>query len=327
MANNRLKYIAVVLVAIIAVSVAVVALTQKPSTPDSDENLSGKLTISGAFALYPMVVEWTEKFHELHPSVTFDVSAGGAGKGMTDALSGLSDLGMISRTITQTEIDNGAYYVAVTRNAALATFNADNPVIDDIYEKGITRQTFYNIFIAGNVTTWGEVVGRPEVTDKINVYARSDSAGVADSFAKYIGNKTQSALLGIAVNTDPGLAQAVIADRLGIGYNNIAYAYDANTGKELDGLRVVPIDVNENGVLDPDEKFYDTRRALGNAIAEAKFPLQAVPDLYLATKDSFSPLAKAFVEWVLTDGQEYVEPAGFVPLTNDVLNQQIQKLK
>jgi len=37
--------------------------TDQPGT----EGFSGTLTISGAWALYPMMVRWSEEFHALHP--------------------------------------------------------------------------------------------------------------------------------------------------------------------------------------------------------------------------------------------------------------------
>ena len=55
------------------------------------------ITVSGAFALYPLVVLWAEEYHALHADVVFDVSAGGAGKGMSDVLSGAADVAMVSR--------------------------------------------------------------------------------------------------------------------------------------------------------------------------------------------------------------------------------------
>ena len=45
--------------------------------------LKGNITISGAFALYPLTVKWAEEFKKLNPTVKIDISAGGAGKGMT----------------------------------------------------------------------------------------------------------------------------------------------------------------------------------------------------------------------------------------------------
>src|SRR5260370_14396078 len=65
----------------------------------SSQDLSGTISISGAFAIYPMMTVWAGEFQKIHPNVQFDVQAGGAGKGMTDALSGAVDIGMISRTI------------------------------------------------------------------------------------------------------------------------------------------------------------------------------------------------------------------------------------
>jgi len=44
------------------------------------------IKISGAFALYPMTVKWTEEYQKIHPETKIEVSAGGAGKGMTDTL-------------------------------------------------------------------------------------------------------------------------------------------------------------------------------------------------------------------------------------------------
>ena len=62
-----------------------------------DGKLHGELSLSGAFALYPLAVEWADEFKKNNPDVKVDVSAGGAGKGMTDVLAGMVDFGMVSR--------------------------------------------------------------------------------------------------------------------------------------------------------------------------------------------------------------------------------------
>ncbi len=50
------------------------------TTPTGDA-LKGTITVSGAWALYPMMVRWGEEFTKLHPGVTFDISAGARAKG------------------------------------------------------------------------------------------------------------------------------------------------------------------------------------------------------------------------------------------------------
>ena len=73
--------------------------------PGSTDELEGTIRVSGAWALYPMMVKWGEEFQKVHPKVRVEISAGGAGKGAADALAGLVDIGMISRSIKQEEID------------------------------------------------------------------------------------------------------------------------------------------------------------------------------------------------------------------------------
>ncbi len=98
------------------------------STTDANSTeLSGTIAISGAFALYPMMTVWTEEFTKLHPNVEFDVQGGGAGKGMTDMLTGAVDIGMISRDIKPEETAKGAYWVSVTKDAVFPLISAQNP--------------------------------------------------------------------------------------------------------------------------------------------------------------------------------------------------------
>jgi len=295
----------------------------QPSNPDS--SLEGNLTVSGAWALYPMMQRWAEEFHKLHPGVTIDVSAGGAGKGMADTLAGVVDIGMVSRDVTSEEESKGAYWVAVTKDAVFPMVNAQNPVLQDLLHKGVRRDTFIDIYITGAVTNWGQVVGRPEVTDEIHVYTRSDAAGAPETWAKYLGKK-QEDLLGLGVYGDPGLAEAVVKDPLGIGFNNLGYAYDAATGLPVAGAVVLPIDSNENGVADADE-LLETKDEAVNAVATGKYPSPPARALNLVTKGKPTAVVQAFLLWILTDGQQYVSEAGYIQLTPDQLEASLQKVR
>jgi phosphate transport system substrate-binding protein len=133
---------------------------------------------------------------------------------------------------------------------------------------------------------------------------------------KYLGGKAQEELTGTAVNGDPGLAEAVRQDPLGIGYNNIAFAYDLSTGQQVAGIRVIPIDQNADGQISADENFYDTRAAINKAVAEKRYPYPPARLLYLVTKGPPSPAVADFYRWMLTDGQTLVNDAGFVGLSD-----------
>ncbi|GAB4540771.1 MAG: PstS family phosphate ABC transporter substrate-binding protein [Anaerolineae bacterium] len=287
--------------------------------------MKGTITISGAWALYPMMVRWGEEFRKLHPEVTFDISAGGAGKGMADALAGAVDIGMVSREIYQQEIDKGAFWVSVTKDAVFGTVSDQNPIWQDLRQKGVTRETLIGIYVTGEITTWGQVIGRPEVTDPIHVFTRSDACGAADTWAAYLG-KQQEDLLGVGVYGDPGVLEAVIKDPLGIGYNNLNYVFDFETGEPVSGARVLPLDLNGNGRADTDET-YDTKSQALEAVAEGRYPAPPARDLNLVTRGKPVGLVDAFVRWVLTDGQAYVPEVGYIPLTQEQLTAELSKLE
>ena len=308
---------------------AMVALTgmaegQQGQTKQGSE-LSGTVRISGAWALYPMVVKWAEEFEKANPNVRIDVSAGGAGKGAADALGGLVDVGMVSREIKPEEVQKGGFFVPVVKDAVVPVINEGNPVLwKGLAEKGVKKQTFIDLWINEKPITWGEVAGG-SATDKVQIYTRSDACGAAETWAKYLGNKNQEDLKGVGVYGDPGLAEAVKKDPLGIGYNNLNYAFDAKTGLPVAGLFIVPIDVNENGKIDPEEDLKTKRKAI-KAIVSGVYPSPPARDLYLLTKDGFKGVAKEFVKWILSDGQQYVEEVGYIQLSDKQLKEAQEKL-
>jgi len=291
------------------------------------KELKGQISLSGAFALYPLAVKWAEEFKKLHPEVKIDVSGGGAGKGITDALAKVVDLGMVSREVKPEEVAKGAWFVAVAKDAVVPTINAKNPKIKELLARGLTQAVAEKIFITQEYKTWGEVLG-VQSNIPLHLYVRSDACGAGETWAKYLGNKKQEDLKGTAVFGDPGVASAVQKDPLGLGYNNIAYAYDLKTKKPNPGILVLPIDVNNNGKIDAAENFYATSTQLISAIAQGKYPSPPARDLYLvANGKPTNPAVVAFLKFILTEGQKYNVPNGYISLPKDKLNKGIAKLK
>ena len=316
--NGLLKIFTVITILTISISGLSGCVQQEEKT----------IKISGAFAMYPIMGIWAEEYQKIHSDIKIDVSAGGAGKGMSDAIGGLVNIGMISRDIAPEEISQGVFWVSVIEDAVVATINTQNPVIDIILEKGLTKEQLKEIFITGKITTWGQLVNSTN-SDPIRVYTRSDSCGAAETWAKYLGDYTQDDFTDKAskVKDDPGVAGAVKDDRFGIGYNNINYAYSSETKQPFERLQPVPLDIDNNGTLDPDEDFYTTRDNILNAIFYDGYPSPPSRYLHLATKGSFTGITYDFVYWILTDGQKYVHDGGYTVLSQEILNQEIGYLE
>ncbi len=136
----------------------------------------------------------------------------------------------------------------------------------------------------------------------------------------------QEDLLGIGVNGDPGLLEAVLKDPLGIGYNNMGYAFELASGNPVAGVLIVPIDLNNDGKADENERIETMPEAM-QAVATGIYPSPPARPLYVVTKDKPSGLIQDFILWILTDGQAFVGEAGYVLLTPDQLAESLALVK
>jgi phosphate transport system substrate-binding protein len=283
-----------------------------------------RIAVSGAWALYPMMVVWAEAYQKVHKDVVIDVSAGGAGKGAADTLSGMVNIGMISREAHPDETSKGGVFIPVAKDAVVATISSKNPALKELLKHGVRKEVFTELWMSGGNTTWGSVSGSKSA-DPVRVYTRSDACGAAESWAKFLGGK-QEDLKGVGVYGDPGLLEAVRRDPLGIGFNNYSYVYEQKSGKMLPGLAIVPIDANGNGKVDPGEKV-STRALLQDAIRKGTYPHPPARPLYLMTLNEPKGAARDFILWILTDGQKLLDKAGFMPIPEKQLKEQLVKYK
>src|SRR5204862_173071 len=102
--------------------------------------------------------------------------------------------------------------------------------------------------------------------------------------------------------------------------------FDMSGGGLVPGIVVPPIDVNNNGQADADE-YYQTKDEAVNAVLTEKYPSPPARFENLATKGKPSGLVLAFIKWIITDGQQYLSDAGYVPLTPEQQQEALQKLQ
>lgn len=267
------------------------------------------ITISGAWALYPMAQKWAAAYQAAHPGTRVDISGGGAGKGMTDALTGTVDIGMVSRAIKPEEAAQGAMAFPVVKDAVVATMHPANPEAARLRTTGVTRDQLAGLY-AGSRGHW-DAAG----VHAVNLFTRADACGAAQVWAEFLGLRAQETLKGTGVSGDPGMAEAVGRDKLALGYNNIGFAYDPQTRRPYPTLQVVPLDLDNSGSITPDEDFYGTLDTLVAAINAGKYPSPPARDLYFVSNGKPTrPAVAGFLRWVMTDGQALVGSAGFVQL-------------
>jgi len=81
-------------------------------------------------------------------------------------------------------------------------------------------------------------------------------------------------------------------------------------------------------LVDVNENVFGSLDAVDDAIQSNTFPHPPARLLYLVSKGKpTDPVAIAFLNWVLSDGQKYTDQAGYVKLSENVRQKQVALVK
>jgi phosphate transport system substrate-binding protein len=112
-----------------------------------------------------------------------------------------------------------------------------------------------------------------------------------------------------------------------MGLCRLSCAYDPLTRNEIEGIKVIPIDCNANGILDEKENFYEDLDELQRAIWLGKYPCHAYIDHYMLIKgDPAGRWQTDFMKFVLSDGQKTIQKEGFISPTARIIQGEMHKL-
>lgn len=114
------------------------------------EGLSGTVVVSGSTSVEPLMLRMKEAFEAIHENVTVEVHAGGTSAGINAAISGLAQIGMSSRGLRESEIEQGIRPIEIAFDGLAVIVNNGNPTTN------IASETIRQIFV-GDVTRWNGV--------------------------------------------------------------------------------------------------------------------------------------------------------------------------
>ena len=111
---------------------------------------SGSVTISGSSSVSPLMQKLIEGYNAVTPNVDIELQTSDSTTGMTDAINGMSDIGMASRELKQEELDAGLVNTVIATDGIAIIVNNESPIED------LTTEQVRDIYL-GNVTDWSEV--------------------------------------------------------------------------------------------------------------------------------------------------------------------------
>ena len=219
----------------LVVSLASCALTNVPARPGT---LTGKLVVTGSSTCAPLVAEIAKRFEAKHPGVRIDVQTGGSSRGIQDALKGIADIGMSSRSLKPSEAETLSSFRIAWDGVAFIV-HAENPVDE------LTRSQLSEIY-QGKFSNWSELGGpaapivaasRAEGRSELDLMSNYLHLNVQEMAADVIDGETQQSIKSIATN------------RNAIGFTSIGAAQIAiNYGEPIKLLPLEGIEASDSTV-------------------------------------------------------------------------------
>ncbi len=247
----------------------------------SEQNLTGKVSLSGSTTVLPLASEAASQFMDAHPGVLVSVQGGGSSVGITQLSQGIVDIGMSSRELKSEEQSLGFVDHKIALDVIVVIVNpgvgVDNLNKDQV--KGI---------FTGSITNWKDVGGADE---GITVVVRDKASGTREMFDEKALDSQDSTTSAIEANSNGIVRQTIASTKNSIGYISLGY---------LDGT-IKPL--RYNGV----DGSKDT------ALAKT-YPLNRF--LHMFTKGDPQGVVSTFIDFVLSDRfQNDVVAKEYVPAT------------
>ena len=284
--------------------------------------ISGNANSIGSDSMNNLMTLWLEEFKKIYPPVNIQIEGKGSSTAPPALVEGTAQFGPMSRAMKAKEIDGfeskyGFKPTAIrTSLDALAVFvHKDNPLnclsldeVDAVFSK--TRKRNHS----NDVTVWNQLGLSGEWSNKpISIFGRNSASGTYGFFKDHVLDKGD---FKDNVKEQPGSAsvvQGITEDKFAIGYSGIGY--------KTSGVKTLALSEKKGGTCF--EGSYE------NVISN-QYPLSRYLYINIVKHPAkpLDPLVKEFLKFVLSyEGQQIVIKDGYLPLTSEIVMEELKNLE
>ncbi len=205
-----------------------------------------------------------------------------------------------------------SWKMTVGRDIVVPVINAKSPYADAVCQTGLSSEKLKVPFSVTGVSNWGTILGN-EQQGKVSTYIINDSS-VKTYISSFLGVSVDN-LSGTGVENAGELLLALQNDPTGIGFCRLSDITDPE-GQMLNGnVRMIPVDVNNNGQLDYFEQIYDDLGSFTRGVYIGKYPKSLYNNIFAVSATQPADGAElTFIRWLLSDGQQLLAVNGYTEL-------------
>jgi len=323
----------------------------QPAPPKSDKQF--QINGAGATFPYPLIDTWRVEYNKLHPNVNLNYQSIGSGGGVKQHTEKTVNFGASDAPLTpsERELAPGTLHIPEAIGSVVLAY-----YIPEVAKSGLklTGENVADIYL-GKIKKWNDPKIQENNPDlklpdrPILVTRRSDGSGTTYVFTDYLSKvsadwnkqvgkgKSVAWPTGVGAAGNEGVAWATRNTKYAIGYVELAYA-KANgmtvaylqNGDKTAFVEPTFDTVFESAKAYPAEKIPKPESdwsQVSMVLAPGQYSYPIVSFTYLLVYENINQaisdkdMASAFVHmlhWMITDGQKFSKPLGYVPLPETI---------
>jgi glycine cleavage system H lipoate-binding protein/ABC-type phosphate transport system substrate-binding protein len=204
--------------------------------------------------------------------------------------------------------------INVARDAMVPVMNTGNPMLENIRRDGITPQKFARLLTNPEISSWETIISGGTKA-RINLYIPGSEPSKTQiaAFAKI----DPAMMKGSTLTSSGEMIEAIQKDIFSVGFCKMSDLIDPATNDFYGMIQVVPIDKNLNGRIDNFENIYAGKSDFIHGVWIGKYPKTLCTRiLAVAPAQPTDKSELAFLEWIISEGQQFLLSSGYSELTS-----------
>ena len=245
------------------------------------------MSISGSTSVGPLAEKLAHKYSE-QDNTKIEINQIGSSAGITNAISGVSEIGMSSRDLKEEERASGLKEVVIAYDGIVVVTHPTNKV------KDLTMEQVKEIF-TGVVTNWKELGGDDM---EIVVVSREDGSGSRDAFQEIVDYSSGELIRNAIIASGNGNIKTTVGNnKHAVGFVSFEYIDESISTIDINGVE-----------------------ATAENVLKGQYILSR-PFLFVHKEGQLTEAGQRFIDFILSeDGQLIAAEAGAIPI-NKILKE------
>jgi glycine cleavage system H lipoate-binding protein/ABC-type phosphate transport system substrate-binding protein len=276
-----------------------------------NETIKDSICVWTSPEMYDIASTWGSAYERNNPETKIKVSSMPANR-VASMVAESGNIGLTTKNYISNKDYKKLWKMPVGRDIIVPVMNSQNPFLESILKAGVSQVEFASLFANKGKQTWGHLLNNDQ-PNPVNLYCYSK-----ESNKPYLIDFLQTDINLIAtkeISEIDEMLSKIQNDKYSLGFCRLVDVIDVNNQELKEGISLIPIDINENNKVDFFENIYKNPNTLERGVWIGKYPKGLFSNLYvIAGNQPTKSNEQAFLEWIITDGQQYLLNNGYSEL-------------